>query len=132
MFRFPEVLTFYNYFVKPNFDYGCSVWGTAFKKDINTLIKLLKMVARLILDVDYTVPSTELFKWLPIDKNVRFRQATLVYKALNDMTPSYMTYMFSSSSKTAPFSLRSVTNDKLFIPRTHRKSLRFLGPKVWN
>ena len=110
------------------------MWGTAFKKDINTLIKLQKMAARLILDVDYTVPSTELFKilkWIPIDKNVRFHQATLVYKALNDMTPSYMTDMFTSSSETAPFSLRSVSNNELFIPRTHRKSLRCLGPKVW-
>ena len=70
------------------------MWGTALKKDINTLIILQKMAVRLILDVDYTVPSTELFKilrWLPIDKNVQFRQASLVYKALNDMTPSYMT-----------------------------------------
>ena len=24
-------LTFYNYFVKPHFDYYCSVWGTVFK-----------------------------------------------------------------------------------------------------
>ena len=128
-------LTFYNYFVKPHFDYCCSVWGTAFKKDIHTLIKLQKMAARLILDVDYTVPSIELFKilkWLPIDKNVQFRQATLVYKALNNMTPSYMADMFTRSSETAPFSLRSVSNKKLFIPRTHIKSLRFLGPKVWN
>ena len=94
-------LTFYNYLLKPHFDYCCSVWGTSFKKDIDTLIKLQKIAARLILDVDYTVPSTELFKilkWLPIDKNVRFRQATLVYKALNDMTPSYMTDIFTSSS----------------------------------
>ena len=128
-------LTFYNYFVKPHFDYCCSVWGTAFKKDIHTLIKLQEMAARLILDVDYTVPSIELFKilkWLPIDKNVQFRQATLVYKARNNMTPSYMADMFTRSSETAPFSLRSVSNKKLFIPRTHRKSLRFLGPKVWN
>ena len=128
-------LTFYNYFVKPHFDYCCSVWETAFKKDIHTLIKLQKMAARLILDVDYTVPSIELFKilkWLPIDKNVQFRQATLVYKALNNMTPSYMADMFTRSSETAPFSLRSVSNKKLFIPRTHIKSLRFLGPKLWN
>ena len=88
------------------------------------------MAARLILDVDYTVPSIELFKilkWLPIDKNVQFRQATLVYKALNNMTPSYMADMFTRSSETAPFS-----NKKLFIPRTHIKSLRFLGPNVLN
>ena len=91
------------------------------------------MAARLILDVDYTVPSIELFKilkWLPIDKNVQFRQATLVYKALNNVTPNYMADMFTRSSETAPFSLRSVSNKKLFIPRTHKKSLRFLGPKV--
>ena len=111
------------------------MWRTAFKNDINTPIKLQKMAARLILDVDYTVPLIKLFKilkWLPIDKNVQFRQATLVYKALNDMTPNYMTDMSTRSSETAPFSLRSVSHKKLFIPRTHRKSLRFLGPKVWN
>ena len=93
------------------------------------------MAARLILDVDYTVPSIELLKILkrlPIDKNVQFRQATLlVYKALNNMTSSYMADMFT---RYAPFSLRSVSisNKKLFIPRTHRMSLHFLGPKVWN
>ena len=35
-------LTFDNYFVKPHFDYCCSVLGTALKKYINTLIKLQK------------------------------------------------------------------------------------------
>ena len=43
-----------------------------------------------------------------------------------------MTDMFTTSSETAPFSLRSVSNNKFSIPRTHRKSLRFLGPKIWN
>ena len=93
------------------------------------------MAAHVILGVDYTVPSIELFKilkWLPFDKNVQFRQGTLVYKALNDMTPNYMTDMLTRSSETAPFSLRSVSHKKLFIPRTHRKSLRFSGPKVWD
>ena len=108
------------------------MWGAAFEKDINTVIELQKMAARLIFDVDYTVPSIELFKilkWLPIDQNLQFCQATSVYKALNDMTPSYMTDMFARSSETAPFSLRYVSNKKLFIPRTHRKSLRFFRTK---
>ena len=45
------------------------------------------------------------------------------------MIPSYVTDMSARSSETAPFSLRSVSNKTLFIPRTHRKSLRFFRTK---
>ena len=58
--------TFHNYYIGPHFNYCCSVWGNCSQTDINTMTKLQKMAALLILDCDYrySVPSIELFKTL--------------------------------------------------------------------
>ena len=60
-------------------------------------MKLQKIAARLILDSDYSVPSEQLFKalnWLPIEKNIEFDQATLLFKSFNNLAPQYMSNMF--------------------------------------
>ena len=41
---------FYNYYIIPYFKYCCSVWGNCSQTDINTMTKLQKIAARLILD----------------------------------------------------------------------------------
>ena len=42
--------TFYNYYIRPHINYCCSVWGNRSQTDINTMTKLQKIAARLILD----------------------------------------------------------------------------------
>ena len=45
----PIRILYYNYYIKPHLEYCCSVWGNCSKSDINTLIKLQKQAAHLIL-----------------------------------------------------------------------------------
>ena len=127
--------TFYNYYVRPHFEYCCSVWGNCSQTDMNIITKLQKMAARLILDSDYSVRSIELFKelnWQPFSEIVKYHQALLVYKSLNNLAPHYMSEFFTFSHKTTTHHLRSGSTNKLYIPRTHKNSLRYKGPNIWN
>ena len=123
---------FYNLYIKPHLEYCCSVWGQCSQHDKNTLIKLQKQAARLILDAPKLTPSHEMFtklQWLKFDELVHQKQATMVYKSLHNLAPLYLTQMFQLSKRTG---LRSVSNNKLFLPRCHKNSLRYIGPVIWN
>ena len=84
-------------------------WGKGSQSDmimhhsnIYTMTKLQKQAARSILNEqmnkENTTPSTVLFQtldWQTFEENVKYRQALLVYKALNNGAPGYMKDMFN-------------------------------------
>ena len=56
----------------------------------NRVTKLQKQAARLILDADLSIPSSDLFKklkWLPFPKYVEYEQTVTVYKSLKWVKP---------------------------------------------
>ena len=58
------------------------------------LITLQKQAARLMLDADKYSPSSPLFdqlKWKTFDKIVQEKQVIMVFEALNNLTPTYIT-----------------------------------------
>ena len=102
---------------------------------MDTLIKLQKQAARLILETDRYAPSAPLFsqlQWQIFDQITREQQAFMDFKATNIKTPSYITNMFQPACISTQHSLRSKTKNKLHIPKAHPKSLRYTGPKIWN
>lgn len=126
---------YFSYYIKPHLDYCSTIWGHTSKENISKLNKIQKQAARLILDKDYTTPSEELFRelsWLNFSENIKYQQATLVYKSLNNLAPGYMRSKFSHVQDSTRANLRSSLQNKLFIPRVHHKSIRFSGPRVWN
>lgn len=123
---------FFNYYIKPHLDYCNTVWGKTSKGNLDTLNRIQKQAARLILDKDYTTPSEHLFRELSLlnfADSVKYQEAVLVYKSLNGQAPPYMREMFQYVENN---NLRSCSNKQLFIPRVHQKSIRFSGPKTWN
>ena len=60
----------------------------------------------------------------------------MMYKALNGMTPEYITDFFKKTSVARNRQLRSVGNDMLSIPRTktsyYDQSFTVDGAKQWN
>ena len=128
-------ILYYNYYIKPHLLYCCSIWGQCSQKDMATVIKLQKQTARLALDADPQAPSAPLLsklKWQTFNQILHQRQATLVFKALNNLAPRYMNELFLLPSANTTHSLRSSTFNKLCIPLAHPKSLRVCGPKIWN
>ena len=65
--------------------------------DVARLEKLRKQAERIILDCHYMTPSKDMFselRWLPLNDWVKYRKATLIYKAINGKAPDYISAMF--------------------------------------
>ena len=132
---FETRILYYNYYVKPIIEYCCSVWGNCTRDNILQVVKIQKKAARLILDAPPLTPSKFMFqklKWLPFDEIVKFKQACLVYKALSGNAPQYIQAMFTNIKDHSRYSLRSATNNKLFVPRCHHRSISYTGVCIWN
>ena len=56
----------------------------------------------------------------------------MVFKALNNLTPTYITNLFKHTCTNSNHSLRFKTSNKLNVPAARHNSLRFNGPKIWN
>ena len=85
---------------------------------------------------DHVTPLLYSLHWLPVRERIEYKTATIVFKCLNDLAPSYLSELIHENYK--PRSLRS-SNDTslLFIPKKNLKSygdrsFEYCGPKVWN
>ena len=128
-------IKYYYYYVKPLIEYCSSVWGICSKENQTKIIKIQKKAARFILEAPPPTPSKQMFqqlKWLPFNEIVKFKQVSLVYKAVNGNAPQYIQTMFTNIKDNSNYSLRSSANKKLFVPRTHHKSLSYTGVIIWN
>ena len=113
-------------FMNSPLEYCCSVWGWRSQEEQDKLIKLQKHAARLVLNSPRLTPSRLMFSHLDslrFDKLVHLKQATLMHKSLNNLAPGYMSQMFLKSKGS-----RSSSENKLYVPRVHKNSLRFCWP----
>ena len=125
-------MLYYKYYIKPHLEYRCTIWGQRSKTDTYSIGKFKKQAARLILDADMYSPSNPLFKqlqWQTFDQIVEEKQASMVFKALNSLTPAYITNLFKPACTYTNHSLRSRTSNKLHVPAAHHKSLMFMAQK---
>ena len=128
-------IKFYDYYVKPLIEYCSSVWGVCSRENQSKIIKIQKKAARIILEAPPLTPSKHMFqelKWLPFDEIVKFKQVSLVYKAVTGSAPQYIQTLFTNIKDHSKYSLRSSTNNKLFVPRTHHKSFSYTGVIIRN
>ena len=85
----------------PLMDYGSVVWGSTSLSNLERLLKLQKRAARTILKTDFRTPSAGMFKelaWLSVERRLKHNKAVLTYKALNNMTPAYISSMLKPVS----------------------------------
>ena len=84
---------FYQGYILPPLDYGSITWGTASTANIERISMLQKRAARIILNADCDTPSEYMFYalgWQTIKKRHIYNKAVIIYKALNNLTPSYI------------------------------------------
>lgn len=130
---------FYQGYILPLIDYGSNTWGTTSKQNIERLAKLQKRAARIILKADYNTPSSEMFTnlgWSSIPHRHTYNKAVLTYKALNGLTPEYISDLLKPVSETHTRNLRSTTDGSLSVPRSRTSlfdgSFSSTAPKLWN
>ena len=120
-------------------DYANSLLIGCRNKDIARLQRLQNRAARIIFQVSRRHSPTLLLNslhWLPIDRRIRFKTLLYVYKALNDLSPIYLTDCITTHvpSREGLRSTRDTT--RLVIPRNNKAigdgSFSISGPKLWN
>jgi len=81
-----------------------------------------------------STPLMEQLHWLPIEWRIRFKLATLTYKALHTGRPPYFADFIQRHIN--PKSTRSSSSQLLFVPRHNlsfgSRAFRVSAPKVWN
>ena len=131
---------YYNAYVLPHLDYCCSIWGNCNNFLLDSLLKLQKRAARIILDEhDYTKPSRELFhecNIVPITQRILYNKSLLMYKAKHGLAPEYMSSLIVSASANQKYNTRFSSSDNFIIPKPntelYKSSFSYNGPKVWN
>ena len=128
---------FYNALILPYFEYCINVWSMCNVTTMERAFRLQKLAARVILDINNpsSIRSAELFKklnWLSLPSLARHRKTLMVFKALNNSTPSYITDMFSRCTRNT----RGQETGLLLLPRTkterHKRSFKFSAASSWN
>ena len=132
------MMTFYNCFILPHFDYCSNIWGHCSIKLLVRIERLQKAVARVLLDCDYNTSSDVLFRtlhWTPFRKRVLYNESILMYKVQNNLAPDYLN-VFKRIHNVHSRNTRSAAREDLYIPK-HRteffkKSFTYSGVKIWN
>ena len=103
--------------------YSCVVWGNTSKENLDRIHRLQKKAARLILDRESKAPSLPLFQelgWLPIYDRIKFAfvRATIVYKALNGLSPSCISDLILPFNKVHNINTRGSTRNLISLKPT--------------
>lgn len=129
---------FYNSYILPHFDYCCVIWGNCSQTLMNSLEKLQKRAARIILDkdyYDYMIRSSDLFSelnWMPIKDRIHFNRAIEVYKSLNGLHSQGLENLFTYCCDIHSHNTRSANKFSLYFDHKHSKSFSHLGATVWS
>ena len=98
--------TYYNVVIKPTLQYGSMIWDTCNVEHLQSILKLQKRAARIILDAERLTPSVVLFNnlnWLPFTKQSLIKRCALVYKQVHNnnyyITPIYLNSLLVRNSE---------------------------------
>ena len=130
---------YYQGYILPLIDYSSSTWDATSRNNIERLSILQKRAARIILNADYDTASSDMFielEWASITKRHNYNKTVLTYKALNNLTPSYISDLLAPFLQTLNRTLRSSTNGSLAVPRSKTvmfdRSFSSSAPRLWN
>ena len=104
----------YSGVVEPYFRYCCSVWGSCGESRKLILQKLQNRAARIVTNSSYDAPADTLIQrlnWPDIAEIIKRETATIVYKSLNGLVPTYLSDIFLKNSSRGTVKLRNSEYD---------------------
>ena len=88
---------------------------------------------------EFDTPSELMFNelcWLSVTGRLKYNKAVLTYKAVNNLTPDYISKLLKPVSHVHNLNLRSSVNGTSFVPKTHTTlrdgSFSCSVPRLWN
>ena len=104
------------------------------RKIIERLLKLLKRAPCIVLNANYDTASSYMFEklgWSTITKRHNYNEAVTIDKALNNLTPTYISDLLTQIR-----TLRSSTDGSLAVPVSRTAmfdgSFACSAPRLWN
>ena len=95
---------------------------------------LVRVVTPSVRKYDHVSSAMKDLHWLPVEKRIIFKIATLTFKALQQKSPTYLSNLITVYKPTRV--LRSSSQLLLAVPSIKssagRRSFSFAAPKVWN
>ena len=134
-------MQFFEGYVQPLLDYGCIIWGNTSRHNLKRLHTVVKQFGRSILDIKNPkdIHTVDLFKtldWLPIDTRIRYFKGVMAYKAINNLTPVYLSQMFTLTQQIHQYQTRQSTNKDIYMPNIKteygRRSYKYWATIEWN
>jgi hypothetical protein len=123
--------------VQSRFDYANSLLSGISIANLNKLQRVQNYLARIVLKRHSHFPSTGLLSelhWMPIELRIKFKLATIAYKALHSNQPSYLSSLLHPYIPTR--SLRSSDQQLLVNPRCTtefgKRAFSCASPSIWN
>ena len=119
-------------------DYCNSLFHSASKTALAKLQRIQNMAARVVETVskyDHISPVLSSLHWLPIHHRISFKILLLVYKALHNLAPSYLSdlFVFYSPSRVLRSAGKCYLKCLNFRLKTFGfRSLEVYGPNLWN
>ena len=103
------------------------------------LKELSKRACRIIRNVDIFTLSEYMFnqlKILPVSQRIAYHKTLLLYKAMHNLAPDYISDLFVPISNVSPYMSRSSVNGNIIVPtiRTQlaRQSFSYTSIQIWN
>ena len=127
-----------NAFVILRLDYCNSTLYGLPKLEHDKLQRIQNIAARLITGTkreEHITPALKDLHWLPVKSRIVFKILLLTYKALNGLSPTYLTSLFNAYKRAR--SLRSSGQSLLQFPDVKKstygqRSFSFYATKLWN
>jgi hypothetical protein len=127
-------------FVTSHVDYCNALLAGIPQYQVQRIQRVLNAAARLIHPCprfSHITPVLRSLHWLPVKFRVEFKIALLVYKALNNIAPIYISEMLIPKQSSDRWTLRSDGQGLLHIPKTNCKTLgdrafAYAAPHLWN
>ena len=126
----------YRSVILPHLDYADVIWESSCEKHINQLQKLQNRAGRIILKINlkshFSVMSMhEILQWETLKSRHKFHIRVMIFKILNNLTPTYLHENIFYSPKPYQFRHRSLSLPK---PRTNfcKRAFFYRGAKLYN
>ena len=113
--------TFYQGYTPFLIDYDSNTWGATSNTNIERLNKLQKRAVRIILNAKYLTPFADMFKslgWMSVNNRLKYNKVVFTYKAISDITSSYVSDLLKPIAKICSRTLRSSETRFLTVPRS--------------
>ena len=118
----------------PYINYCTEVWGNTYVTNIKPICLLQKKTVRIINNAGFNDHTNELFltsKIIKFQDLVKFKTATVMYKAKNKLPPANIQYLFDTKEHLS-YDLRGKNKFAIKYARTKTMCVSVVGVKIWN